>query len=74
MPRRREKTRVEHLADALESAEHLAACLSSVDLRTTTGELKALVQESRTLTDELGEKLAEALRTDIPMPARPLAS
>lgn len=74
MPRRREKTRVEHLADALENVELLARHLSSVDLRTTSGELRRLVKDSRGLADTLGEKLAEAVRADLPVQTPKIAS
>lgn len=67
MPRRREKTRVEHLAEALMSVETLAVHLNAVDLRTTSGDLRQLVKESRGLADELGTKLAAAVRADLPV-------
>lgn len=50
MPRRRTKTRLEHLADAHGRLLQAQACLSEIDLRTTRGPLRDAVRAARTTT------------------------
>lgn len=78
MPRRRPRTRVDQLVEALETLDHLASCLQKVDLRSTNRELRGLVKDSRTKATELGKVLSTAISIDVPsnplgVPEQPVA-
>lgn len=66
MPRRREKTRVDYLAEALELQIRAGKALAEIDLRKCQGELKVTIRRIRDSHRELSKDLALALRLDIP--------
>lgn len=66
-PRRRAKTRVDNLVDAMRALDKATNSLQEIDLRTTTGELRRLVKESRSGAAELSATLAAAVRADEPV-------
>lgn len=66
MPRRKVKSRVEHLADAHTRLLQAQASLKEVDLRTTSGELREAVRASRDSVTQGLELLQQAIRLDIP--------
>lgn len=73
MPRRRPKTRVDHLVDALEALEKASASLQAVNLRTTSGDLRKKLRSSRELSTQARAELVEALRLDVPAPVSHIA-
>lgn len=66
MPRRREKTRTDWLAEALELQIKAGETLANLDLRSTRGELKDTLKRIRDLHAKLSKELALALRQDVP--------
>lgn len=66
MPRRRTKTRVEHLADAHGLLLQAQLSLKEVDLRTTTGELRANVRDAREQAAAALTAVQVALELDTP--------
>lgn len=62
----REKTRVQHLAEALTNLETVGANLSAIDLRTMPKPLRDNVKVARELSDQLGKTLVAAIRADVP--------
>lgn len=66
MPRKREKTRLDHLADALAAAHTAGAALGAIDLRTTSGELRAAVKGAREAAETLRTELQRAILADVP--------
>lgn len=65
--RRRPKTRVDHLVEALTALDRASACLTEIDLRTTSGELRKLIKESREGSRDVGETLRAAIQADKPV-------
>lgn len=73
MPRKRQKTRVQHLVDALDAAQQAGVSLANIDLRTTGVELRGTVKAARASQEELCQQLSDAIRKDaelLPGPAR----
>lgn len=66
MPRRREKTRTDHLVDALELHLRAGGSLEHIDLRSVSGDLKDTIKLIRRLHGELSKALALAIRQDAP--------
>lgn len=71
VPRRREKTRVERLAQALEKALAVQAELNEINLRSTGGELRESLKAARRDIEQTISDLGEALKLDVPAPAAP---
>lgn len=71
-PRRRPKTRVESLVDALEALDKVSGVLNDIDLRTTTGELRTALRASREQANALAKSLNNAVKADVPV--NPLAT
>lgn len=72
VPRRRPKTTVDRLVESLENLEKISGSLSEVDLRTTSGDLRQLIKNSREKSKELAELLTAAVKADVPR--NPLAA
>lgn len=70
MPRRRTKTRVDHLADALAAAEALSTALAEIDLEDVSYDVRRALTSAAKATDTAGTKVAEALRKDVPRSVR----
>lgn len=66
MPRRRPKTRVDHLVEALAAAEALSTALSEIDLQDVSTDVQRVLAAATKATDTAGKKVAEALRKDVP--------
>lgn len=66
MPRRKVKTRVEHLADAHERLLLAQGALKEVDLRTTSGTLRDAVRDSRDKVAASLETVQRAIQLDLP--------
>lgn len=66
MPRRRVKTRVEHLADAHADLLRAQTSLKEVDLRTTSGDLREAIRESREQVGNSLDAISRAIQLDIP--------
>jgi hypothetical protein len=64
VPRPRDKTRVELLADAVESLQHAAAALHEVDLRRCRTELRGQVKLTREMVDTARAQAGAALQLD----------
>lgn len=70
MPRRREKTRTDWLALALERHLSMGEALKPIQLRSCPAELKETIRRIRALHEQLAQELALALRQDVPPPPR----
>lgn len=66
MPRRRPKTRVDHLVDALAAAEQLQAALAEIDLDTVAGDVRVVLTSASKASASAQKKVAEAIRRDVP--------
>lgn len=64
MPRRRTKTRLEHLADAHGRLLQAQAALQQIDLRTTRGELRDEVRYARETNAAALTAVETAIRAD----------
>lgn len=64
------KTRVEHLADAVEALQAAQKSLGNVDLRKVpkTGGLRGKISNARTATDGALDAALEAIKADVPAP------
>lgn len=70
MPRRREKTRTDYLAEALELHLKEGGALDHIQLRSMSDDLKATVREIRRLHTALSKALVLALQQDVPKSPR----
>lgn len=66
MPRRKIKTRVEHLADSHGRLLQAQAALKEVDLRTTTGELRSQIRDARDTVAAALTAVQAAIELDTP--------
>lgn len=66
-PRRRPKTRTDQLVDALTALDRASACLEEIDLRTTSGDLRKLIKESRATSKTLKGSVTAAIQADKPI-------
>jgi hypothetical protein len=66
MPRRREKTRTDWLALAIEKHVQAGEAIAHIDLRSTKDPLKATLKRIRAQHDALAKELALAVREDLP--------
>ena len=66
MPRPKIKTRIEHLADAHSFLLRAQQSLGEVDLRTTTGDLRAAIRTGREQTAAALAALQTAITHDVP--------
>lgn len=67
MPRPKKKSRIEHLADALDAANKAGVSLEAIDLRTCTRELRELVKGARAKQQQLRDALVETMQADLPV-------
>lgn len=70
MPRRRPKTRVDHLVDALAAAEALSSALAEIDLEDVSKDVRTALASATRATDTAGKKVAEAIHKDVPTATR----
>lgn len=66
MPRPKKKSRIEHLADALDAAHKAGVSLEAIDLRTCTRDLRELIKGARAKQQQLRDTVVEAMKTDVP--------
>lgn len=66
MPRRKAKTRIEHLAEAHERLLQAKTSLAEVDLRTTRGELREAIRDAREATGCALTAAERAIRAGVP--------
>lgn len=53
--------------DALENLNRVAGSLQAIDLRTTSGDVRAQLREARKSTQDLGRVIADVLSVDVPV-------
>jgi hypothetical protein len=75
MPRRRPKTRVDHLVEALAAAESLKGALDEIELEDLSRDVQVAVRAALKASETAGKKVAGAIHKDVPvLQARRLAS
>lgn len=67
---KRQKTRIDHLADALTQLQRSQEALQNIDLRTCRGPLRQHVKSSREQIAAAIEETSAAMHADVPDVAR----